>query len=161
MPKDAQRERLLGILDATDKEILRAVQSHLPLDPRPFHELGRRLGLEEDEVIRRLRRLKQSGVIRRIGGNFDSSSLGFASTLCAAKVPEDKFEQFVQAVNAYPGVTHNYRREHEYNVWFTFIAPSMEEIEENLARLAQDTGIEHICSLPAIKKYKIKVDFPV
>ena len=148
-------------MDSTDKEILRAVQSHLPLDPRPFRELGRRLGLEEDEVIQRLQRLKERGVIRRIGGNFDSSSLGFASTLCAAKVPEDKFEQFVEAVNAYPGVTHNYRREHEYNVWFTFIAPSMEEIEENLARLARETGIEQICSMPAIKKYKIKVDFPV
>ena len=110
-------------MDETDRKILRAVQSRLPVDERPFLKLGQDLGLSEEEVLQRLAGLKSSGVIRRIGGNFDSRSLGFVSTLCAAKVPEDKFQDFVAAVNAYQGVTHNYRRAHAYNVWFTFIAP--------------------------------------
>jgi len=148
-------------LDDIDKAILRAVQSNLPIDPRPFAVLGEQLGLSEEEVLERLAALKASGVIRRIGGNFTSTALGFASTLCAAQVPEDKFEQFVAAVNAFHGVTHNYRRGHQYNVWFTFIAESMEAIEANLARIAQDTGVEQICSMPAKEMYKIKVDFPV
>jgi len=148
-------------LDATDKAILRAVQSKLPIDARPFAKLGEELGLSEDEVLERLKALKQSGVIRRIGGNFTSTALGFSSTLCAAQVPEDKFERFVAAVNAYHGVTHNYRRNHRYNVWFTFIAESMEQIEANLAQIAQDTGVPDICSMPAVEMYKIKVDFPV
>lgn len=148
-------------LDATDKAILRAVQSKLPIDARPFAKLGEELGLSEDEVLERLKAMKQSGVIRRIGGNFTSTALGFSSTLCAAQVPEDKFDEFVATVNAYHGVTHNYRRQHRYNVWFTFIAESMEQIEENLAQIAQSTGVRDICSMPAVEMYKIKVDFPV
>ncbi len=148
-------------MDDTDKAILRAVQSRLPIARRPYLELGRMLGLSEEEVLSRLDRLKQSGVIRRIGGNFSSASLGFSSTLCAAKVPEDKLTAFIAAVNAHPGVTHNYLRRHAYNVWFTFIAPSMEVIEEHLRQLAQDTGVEEILSLPARKLFKIQVDFPV
>lgn len=100
-------------------------------------------------------------MVRRIGGNFVSTRLGFASTLCAAAVPEDKFEAFVAAVNAHPGVTHNYRRAHEFNVWFTFIAESMEEIEAHLQRLRRQTGVKDILSLPSQKMFKIKVDFPV
>lgn len=148
-------------LDDTDKAILRAVQSRLPIAERPFAQLGQDLGLSEAEVIERLGAMKKSGVIRRIGGNFTSTALGFASTLCAAQVPADKFDKFVATVNAYHGVTHNYRRGHDYNVWFTFIAESMEVIEVNLAQIARDTGVDKICSLPAKEMYKIKVDFPV
>ncbi|MBU1275814.1 MAG: AsnC family transcriptional regulator [Proteobacteria bacterium] len=148
-------------MDATDKAILRAVQSNLPIHARPFAKLGEELGLSEEEVLERLGALKKSGVIRRIGGNFTSTALGFSSTLCAAQVPEEKFKAFVAAVNAFHGVTHNYRRSHSYNVWFTFIAESMEQIEDNLAQIAQSTGVQDICSMPAIEMYKIKVDFPV
>ena len=148
-------------LDAVDKQILREVQSHLPIAVRPFQELGRRLGLGEDEVLRRLAALKKSGVIRRIGGNFQSHRLGFKSTLCAAQVPRDKLELFIKTVNSYSGVTHNYLREHEYNVWFTFIAPSMEEIDANLKAIEKATGVTGVCSFPARRLFKIQVDFPV
>lgn len=148
-------------MDELDKKILRAVQSKLPIAEKPWAALGQELGISEDEVIARLTDLKKRGIIRRIGGNFDSTSLGWAATLCAAKVPDEKFQRFVQAVNAYSGVTHNYRREHEFNVWFTFIAENMEQIEKNLADLAEETGVADICSMPSIRKYKIKVDFPV
>jgi len=148
-------------MDDTDKAILRAVQSRLPIHQRPFLELGQELGLSEDEVLARLKSLKERGIIRRIGGNFSSASLGWASTLCAARVPEDKLPAFIAAVNAFPGVTHNYRRRHDYNVWFTFIAESMDIIDANLRRLAAQTGVEDILSLPALKLFKIQVDFPV
>ncbi len=148
-------------MDQTDKAILREVQSRLPIDVRPFARLGERLGLSEEEVIERLRRLKQRGIIRRIGGNFYSHKLGFFSTLCAAKVPPERFDRFVEAVNAYPGVTHNYCRDHHYNVWFTFIAPSREEIQRALEEISRRTGVEEICSFPAKKLFKIQVDFPV
>jgi DNA-binding Lrp family transcriptional regulator len=148
-------------MDEIDKKILRAVQSNLPIAEKPWAALADELGLSEEQVIQRLADLKKRGIIRRIGGNFDSTSLGWAATLCAAKVPEDKFDEFVEAVNAYPGVTHNYRRDHEYNVWFTFIAETMDQIEENLAAIAETTGVADICSMPSLRKYKIKVDFPV
>ncbi|MEW5725965.1 MAG: Lrp/AsnC family transcriptional regulator, partial [Thermodesulfobacteriota bacterium] len=73
--------------------------------------------------------------------------------------PEEKMEVFIQAVNRHPGVTHNYRRLHDLNVWFTFIAPSLAEIEASLSRIAEETGVAEIYNLPALKTFKIKVDF--
>ncbi len=107
-----------------------------------------------------MRALKGKGIIRRIGANFQSRKLGWTSTLCAAQVPEDKLDQFTSEVNRHPGVTHNYLRQHMYNVWFTMIAPSVDKVRETLAEITARTGIE-ILNLPAEKTYKIKVDFPM
>lgn len=128
---------------------------------RPYQELGKRLGITEDQVLARVRRLKQNGVIRRIGGNFHSSRLNFTSTLCAATVPDEKLERFVATVNEYPGVTHNYLRDHSYNVWFTFIAEDMETIVSALSQIEKRSGVKGILNLPAVRVFKIKVDFEV
>ncbi|MCK4987665.1 MAG: Lrp/AsnC family transcriptional regulator, partial [Desulfobacterales bacterium] len=106
-------------------------------------------------------RLKASGIIRRIGGNFTPEKLGFVSTLCTAKVPEDKIIQFAEVVNRYPGVTHNYRRENTFNIWFTFIAPSMDEINTSLKQIAAETGVTDILNLPATRVFKIRAEFKV
>jgi len=146
-------------MDQVDRSILNEIQSHFPITSRPYQEVATRLNLSEEEVIQRVRRLKEIGVIRRIGGNFHSYRLNFTSTLCAAKVPEEKLDQFVEIVNSYPGVTHNYLRDNPYNVWFTFIAPDMESIEKALEKISEQTGVDDILNLPAIKMFKIKVDF--
>jgi siroheme decarboxylase len=142
-----------------DRAILNLIQSDFPITPNPYLAIAERLGFSENDVIKRLGRLKKKGIIRRIGGNFVPEKLGFVSTLCAARVPEDKIESFAVAVNRYPGVTHNYQRDNKYNVWFTFIAPSMKEIEENLKNISQQTGIREIINLPATKVFKIKAHF--
>jgi DNA-binding Lrp family transcriptional regulator len=92
-------------MDKTDKDILNEIQSDFPLTPRPYLVLGNRLGMSESEVFSRVKQLKKAGIIRRIGGNFHSNRLNFQSTLCAAKVPEEKIEHFVEVVNQHPGVT--------------------------------------------------------
>ena len=148
-------------IDDFDRAILNRIQSDFPLTPRPYKTIGQQLNLSENEVIKRVRRMKDTGVIRRIGGNFTPHALGFVSTLCAAKVPPDKINQFAEVVNRYPGVTHNYRRDNSFNVWFTFIAPSMDEIEAHLKQIAADTGITDILNLPATKLFKIKAEFQV
>ena len=148
-------------MDDTDKKILNAIQSDFPLVSRPYLELGQELGLSEDDVLERVQRLKEKGVIRRIGGNFHSSRLDFASTLCAAKVPEEEIDHFVEIVNRYPGVTHNYLRNHDYNIWFTFIAQDMATIEDSLRKISAETGATEIRNLPAVKTFKIKVDFEI
>ena len=114
--------------------------------------------MEEEEVLANVLNLKKQGIIRRLGANFQSKKLGFRSTLCAAKVPDDKLDLFIQEVNAKKGVTHNYLRKHEYNVWFTLIGPSWENVCETLAGITAKTGIE-ILNLPATKLFKIRVDF--
>jgi DNA-binding Lrp family transcriptional regulator len=146
-------------MDAIDKAILNRIQSDFPLTRRPYRTIGDELGLSEDDVIERVRRLKTEGIIRRIGGNFVPHKLGFVSTLCAARVPESRIEPFARIVNRYPGVTHNYLRDHSYNVWFTFIAPSMAEIEANLKDISEQSGITDILNLPATDVFKIKAQF--
>jgi siroheme decarboxylase len=148
-------------MDEKDREILNLIQSAFPIVSRPYAELGARLGLKEEDVLNRVMKLKKSGVIRRIGANFHSNMLDFTSTLCAARVPEEKLDLFVRKVNSYPGVTHNYLRSADYNVWFTFIAPDMVAIENALRDIETETGVGKILNLPALRLFKIKVDFEI
>lgn len=115
--------------------------------------------MKEKEILARVQRLKELGIIRRIGASFSARAVGFSSTLCAARVPPEKIEEFVTVVNSYPGVTHNYEREGEYNIWFTLIAPSRRRIGEILKEVSRKTGIRRILNLPATKTFKIAVDF--
>ena len=148
-------------MDAIDKAILNRIQSDFPITSRPFLTIADELGLTEDEILERICRLKKMGIIRRIGGNFVPNKLGYVSTLCAAKVPEGNIDLFAEIVNRYPGVTHNYLRENTFNVWFTFIASSMEEIEKHLEEIAKESGISEILNLPATKVFKIRAQFDV
>ena len=148
-------------LDSIDSAILNRIQSRFPIISRPYLEVANELGLTEKEVLDRVVKLKKTGIIRRIGGNFVPGKLGFVSTLCAARVPADKIAHFAKVVNRFPGVTHNYQRDNKYNVWFTFISPSMEEIEANLKKIVAETGVSDILNLPATKVFKIKAQFDV
>jgi DNA-binding Lrp family transcriptional regulator len=148
-------------LDDIDRTILNRIQSDFPITSRPYRIIAEKLGLAEEDVIKRVVRLKDAGIIRRIGGNFTPDKLGFVSTLCAAAVPEEKISRFAEVVNRYPGVTHNYRRENAVNIWFTFIAPTMDEINANLKQIAEETGVTKILNLPATKVFKIKAEFKI
>jgi DNA-binding Lrp family transcriptional regulator len=150
-----------NLLDDIDRAIVNRIQSDFPITSRPYLALADELGLTETEVLDRVARLKKDGIIRRIGGNFVPGKLGFVSTLCAARVPADKIEHFAEIVNRYPGVTHNYQRDNQYNVWFTFISPSMDEIEANLKKIVEESGVSDILNLPATKVFKIKAQFDV
>ena len=142
-----------------DRRLLNEIQSDFPITKRPYKDLGARLNYSEDEILERIGKLKKEGIIRRIGGNFNSQRLGFATTLCAAKVPDDKIKGFVKMVNKYPEVTHNYLRDHHYNIWFTFVAPNMKMIDRYIEEIIQYTGVREIINLPAVRTFKILVDF--
>jgi DNA-binding Lrp family transcriptional regulator len=145
--------------DSIDKKILNIIQKEFPVVTEPFKVIAERVGITEDEALERISRLKQEGIIRRIGAVFDSRKMGFVSTLCAARVPEEKLKAFVEAVNSYAGVTHNYRRNHEYNVWFTFIAPDEETLEKSLVEICDRTGVGDVISMPAVRTFKIDASF--
>lgn len=148
-------------LHPTDRRLLNTIQTDFPITPRPFEAIARKLGLSEDEVIQRIQDLKTNMLIRRIGGNFSPDKLGYHSTLCAAQVPKDKIQLFTRIVNAYPGVTHNYQREHPFNIWFTFIAPSKKIIADCLKEISRTTSVEPILNLPATRVFKISAHFKV
>lgn len=150
----------LAALDAVDRRLLDIIQTDFPLSPRPYAVLGEKLGISEREALDRVRELKAKKIIRRLGANFQSARLGFRSTLCAAKVPEGKLDAFIADVNAQPGVTHNYLRNHAYNVWFTLIGDSWEDMCATLDGIGARHGLS-VLNLPAAKLYKIRVDFPM
>ncbi len=146
-------------LNDIEKKILNRIQSDFPICSRPYQVIAAELGLTEKQVIECVSQLKSKGIIRRIGGNFRPEKLGFFSTLCAANVPAGKIDLFARIVNRYPGVTHNYQRNNAYNVWFTFIAASKDEIVANLSEIARLTGVTDILNLPATKLFKIRAQF--
>ena len=150
-----------ALLDELDRLILNEIQSNLPIEPKPYQVLAEKLKCSEEEVLRRVQDMKDRDLIRRIGANCNSRKLGYTSTLCAAKVPSHLMERFVEVVNSYTGVTHNYRREHEYNIWFTLIAPSKGEIKRILSEISNLTEVEEVISLPAERLFKIQVEFEV
>ncbi len=149
------------MIDDIDRKILKLIQTDFPIDKEPYKIIARKIGISEDEAFRRVMEMYDKKIIRRIGATFNSNALGYASTLVAAKVPEDKIEIFVNEINKFPQVTHNYLREHEYNIWFTFIDKSMDEIEKKLEKIKKITGVKDIINLPAKRMFKVRVDLNV
>ena len=148
-------------MDDIDKKILNMLQKEFPLAERPYLVIADRLGISEDDVLARVQNLKDSGVIRRIGAVFDGPTLGRVSTLCAARVPEEKIEAFVSVVNSSKNVTHNYRRSHEYNIWFTVNMPSAGDLAAFLTDVKEQTGVTDILDMRTTKVFKIDATFSV
>lgn len=146
-----------NLMDKIDEKLLNLMQDEIPIDKRPFKLLGEKLLITEKEVLRRINNLKKEGLIRRIGGIFNSRKIGYTSTLCAAKVPEEKIEETALCINGYEEVTHNYLREDEYNMWFTVITYSEESLCNIIQEIKDKTNLEDIISLPSIKLFKVKV----
>lgn len=146
-------------IDGIDRKILNMIQTCLPLSPEPYRELGGMIGIGEEEVIARIKAMTERGLIRRLGAIFDSRKLGYKGVLCAVKVDGDRINEVATVINSYPGVTHNYLREHTYNMWFTALAQSGEELDEVLSQIRERTGIDEIITLPAENIFKIRVNF--
>lgn len=142
-----------------DRRVISTIQGGFPVKARPYAVLAEALDATETEVLASVKRMKAEGVIRRIGAIFDSHRLGYRSTLCAIAVPEARIDEVAALISEYHNVTHNYEREDRYNVWFTLIAPTAARIEAILDEIAERTGIDDILDLPAIRLFKIKVDF--
>ena len=148
----------MAILEKLEQQVLEVIQQDFPIASHPYKELGDRLGATEKEVFDTVQALCEKGIIRRLGGSFDSRKVGYKSTLAALSVPEDRLDEAVEIVNSYPGVTHNYEREGAYNIWFTVIAPSNEAIEGIIEEIKAKTGAPAL-NLPASHVFKIKVNF--
>jgi len=142
-----------------DKRILSIIQTDFPVEGLPFKALGERTGVSEEQAIEAVGGLLASGMVRRLGAVFDSRLLGYFSTLVAARIPPARIAQVAEMVSALPGVTHNYRRENVYNLWFTLTAESQQRLDEIIEDLKVHTGIDEFYSLPALTVYKIRVSF--
>jgi len=148
------------MLNSLDRKILDLLQNKFPICTHPFRQIADILGIDEAVLLQRIQQLKDEGIIRRIGGIMDSRSLGYFSVLCAGEVPEDRIDQVASRISAEPGVTHNYRRNHRWNLWFTLTAPTRDKAQLILQHLEDDLSIR-IHTLPAEKVYKIKLSLPM
>lgn len=143
-------------LDSLDRKILNIMQNDFPLSPHPYLDLAVMLNISEAEVLERIRRMKDSGVIRRTGAILDSRQMGYYSTLCACQVEAGRIDETARVINAYKGITHNYVRDHQYNIWFTLTAPSYKDALTIMQNIEQSAGVK-VLSMPALKLYKIRV----
>ncbi|MFQ5940139.1 MAG: Lrp/AsnC family transcriptional regulator [Nitrososphaerales archaeon] len=147
--------------DTNDKAILNLIQWDFPLKERPFAEIGKRLNMSEKEAMRRVKSIKDTGVIRQINAIFDTRRLGYKSALVAMSIRPKKLEWVANAINEHPGVSHNYERDHEYNLWFTIAIPPNGSIQHDLAKFAKLDGVIKYRILPTLRLYKIGVKLDV
>ncbi len=152
-------------LSETDKKILHRLQTNLPLTHRPFFDLAKELGLDEDLIIERIKSMIENKYVRRVAPIINTQAVGNSATLAAMHVSEDRIEEVSQIINGYSGVSHNYlrkgkNRELPLNIWFTMSAPSKEQLDESIKEIEERTGIK-VRMLPTTKKFKIGVKFKI
>ncbi|HOJ15079.1 MAG TPA: AsnC family transcriptional regulator [Deltaproteobacteria bacterium] len=145
-------------MDDIDRAILSRISRSIDLVPRPFQGLADMLGVSEEEIAGRIVRLKEEGVIRRVGAVIDPSRLGWVSTLCAVDLPEDGIDEFARIVSGFDEITHNYVRDGRPNCWFTVIAPSRARIDEIRSEISSALGAD-VMDMPARRVFKIGVSF--
>jgi DNA-binding Lrp family transcriptional regulator len=146
-------------METVDREICNVIQSDFPLVDRPFLKIAEDLGVTEQEVMDRIVELKRKNVVRQIGAIFDTRRLGYKTTLVAMRIPEDALDAAAQVINRHPGVSHNYARNGQFNLWFTLAVSPFEDLDETLESMAKETGAEATRKMPTIKFFKIGVNF--
>jgi siroheme decarboxylase len=144
-------------LDEIDKKLLNEIQWVFPLVDRPYLEIAKRHGISEEDAMRRIKALKKIGLVRQINAIFDTRRLGYKSALVAFSVKPDRLGRVAERINEHPGVSHNYERNHEYNMWFTLAVPPGSDMKQDLDRLAALDGVIKYRVLPTLKLYKIGV----
>ena len=143
-------------MDAIDRRLINALQGGFPICGRPYADVAERLGLDEDDVILRLERLLEGGVLSRFGPMYDAERLGGGLTLAAMAVPEARFDEVAAIVGGFPEVAHNYQRTHALNMWFVVATERPERIAEVLREIEAATGLP-VLDLPKVEEYFLEL----
>ncbi|MEE8178501.1 MAG: Lrp/AsnC family transcriptional regulator [Nitrosopumilaceae archaeon] len=144
-------------MDNMDKEILNEIQWTFPLVSQPYHEIAKKFDVSVEDIKKRLTNLKKIGILRQLSAIFDTRRLGYKSSLIAMKIDPDKLDYVAQQINRHPGVSHNYERNHEFNLWFTLAVPPGLDLKTEVDKFSKLVGIQKIRLLPTIKLFKIGV----
>jgi DNA-binding Lrp family transcriptional regulator len=142
------------MLDSVDRAIVNALQDGFPIAERPYAEAAAALGLGETGLLERLEALLANGTLSRFGPMFNAERMGGAFCLCAIAVPEERFEEAVELVNAHAEVAHNYERKHALNMWFVLATEQPEQIREVVTKIKSDTGLE-VYAFPKLEEFFI------
>lgn len=147
-------------MDALDRKIINLLQAGFPLTEEPFLDVATELGIEEKELIKRLSDLLEDKTLSRFGPMYDAQKLGGAFSLVAIRVPEDDYDKVTEIVNSYPEVAHNYKRDHELNMWYVLATDSPEKIDEVNADIERKSGLK-VFNMPKLDEYYIGLNLPV
>ncbi len=142
-------------MDEIDKELVSLMQTSFPVSIHPYHDIADHLNISSKECLRRIQKLMDDKIIRRIGGILQSDKIGYTSTLCAIKIPRSDVKRIAEMLNQFSSITHNYERDHEYNLWFTFIDHKY-CIQQSLQELSEHIGYP-ITTFPSTYRIKSKV----
>ncbi|MCK5002203.1 MAG: AsnC family transcriptional regulator [Gammaproteobacteria bacterium] len=145
-------------MDQLDKNIINTLQYDFPICDRPFARLAETLNSTEDELINRVQAMLDSGLLTRFGPMYNAVNMGGALSLCAMKVPEEKFNEVTEQVNAFAEVAHNYQRDHEMNMWFVLATESQQELNDTLNAIENSTGIR-VYNMPKEKEFFVGLHF--
>ncbi|MFB3113723.1 MAG: AsnC family transcriptional regulator, partial [Nitrosopumilaceae archaeon] len=144
-------------MDDLDKQILNEIQWTFPLVSQPFHEIAKKFDISPEAVKERLKNLKKTGILRQLSAIFDTRKLGYKSSLVAMEIEPDKLEYIASQINRHPGVSHNYEREHQFNLWFTLAVPPGTDLKTEVDRFKVLKGIKKTRMLPTLQLFKIGV----
>lgn len=148
-------------MTALDKRILNRLQDDIPFTTRPWEAIAAELNISEDLLLKRIVSFKKTGIIRRISAIFAPRKIKFTSTLVGVKAEPEKIKEAVQKINSYFEVTHNYKRNAEYNIWFTLVAKDRKRIDEIISSIRKDKSIRKLTEFPMVKLFKINVKFTI
>ncbi len=145
-------------MDMLDRNIVNVLQDGIAVCDRPFAALAQDLSISEEDVVTRVRQMLDDGVLTRFGPMYQAENLGGALTLCAMRVPEDRFDEVTDIVNGFTEVAHNYRREHAFNMWFVLATETPEEIATALAAIGAASGCE-VYNMPKLQEFFVHATF--
>ena len=145
-------------LDRRDRILLNHAQGGFPVVSRPYAAVGEAVGMSEEEVLFRLRHLVKTGALNRFGPVLNARQMGGERTLAALHVPPERFEEVAAVVNRLPTVSHNYERDHHYNMWFVVSSDDEAEVERTLQAIERETGLRPL-DLPALEEYFVEINF--
>ena len=141
-------------MDATDRKIVNALQGGFPVSERPYAEAATKLGIGEDDLIRRLDTMLSDGTLTRFGPMYHAERLGGALTLAAMRIPPQDFERVAERVNRFPEVAHNYARTHDFNMWFVLATETPERITEVIGEIERATGYR-VYNMPKLEEFYV------
>jgi len=147
-------------MDDIDRAIINTLQGDLPVCERPYLEAAKRIGISEDELLQRLTALREANVLTRIGPLFQIERMGGAFTLAALRAPEERYDDVAERVNAMPEIAHNYRRDHDLNMWFVIATETPGEIAQVIDRIEANTGCQ-VFNFPKSREYFVEMKLKV
>ncbi len=147
-------------LDRTDKLLINRLQKGFPVSPRPYREVGEALGIAEQEVIDRLRRLLDEGALTRLGAILNAPQLGGERTLAAVAAPPERLDEVIAAINRHPEISHNYERTHAYNLWFVVSSEDPADIARVIGEIEAETGLP-VINLPTLEEFRVEFYYEI